>query len=227
MRSSLQRKQTRTLFRAAAAPSRKAFTLIELLVVIAIIAVLAAMLLPALQKAKRSTDNTKCMKTLQQFGIAAQSYMDDSDEYVPGNIFQSQGPYYDWDTRRFQRKLQSYLYVPTTGWSTSPMPGYSILYECASWRVAFQPTAYGTDPFSSCYIVNFSPPGVSGLWGGNQFMTGNIACKKITTIPAASLSTIWMMRDKNFTAAENHRAWRNAIFFDMHVGALNFANTPL
>lgn len=63
--------------------ARRAFTLIELLVVIAVIALLMAILMPALNKAKKQARMIICRSNLRSYATAARLYADDNDFEFP------------------------------------------------------------------------------------------------------------------------------------------------
>ncbi len=62
---------------------RRGFTLVELLVVIGIIAVLISVLLPALNRARASSNSIWCLNNLKQMGIAIQMYAGDHQGRLP------------------------------------------------------------------------------------------------------------------------------------------------
>jgi prepilin-type processing-associated H-X9-DG protein/prepilin-type N-terminal cleavage/methylation domain-containing protein len=65
---------------------KSGFTLVELLVVIGIISVLIAMLLPALNKARRAAQAVACASNLRQVGMAFQMYNNDNQQWYPMSV---------------------------------------------------------------------------------------------------------------------------------------------
>lgn len=63
-------------------PASRAFTLIELLVVVAVVALLISILLPALQAARRASQQVVCRSNIRQVGLAAILYAQDHDDQV-------------------------------------------------------------------------------------------------------------------------------------------------
>lgn len=72
--------------RSCSLNSRKAFTLVELLVVIGIIALLIAMILPAIQRVRESSNMVLCANSLRQLGLAAQQYHGNYNCLPPGYL---------------------------------------------------------------------------------------------------------------------------------------------
>ncbi|HAI10700.1 MAG TPA: hypothetical protein DCM28_03290 [Phycisphaerales bacterium] len=63
--------------------NNKAFTLIELLVVISITALLISILLPALSKARESSQRIACMSGVKQMCVSSVAYTSDYDSHFP------------------------------------------------------------------------------------------------------------------------------------------------
>ena len=62
---------------------KRLFTLIELLVVISIICIMAAMLMPALAKARETSQAAHCLNNIKQLGLAFVMYQTDNEDYFP------------------------------------------------------------------------------------------------------------------------------------------------
>ncbi len=65
---------------------KRGFTLIELLVVIAIIGLLMAIMIPALQGAKRYARNVVCQSNLKQWGLILEEYINGNNDSFFGGV---------------------------------------------------------------------------------------------------------------------------------------------
>lgn len=210
-----------------------AVTLIELLVVVAILAVLIALLFPAVNMVRASADGAGCVANLHQVGIAIQSYVGDNAGSLPEAVFTRQGPAYNRDQRRIQNPLLPYLDLPpSTTWGTAPENlSYAKVLECPAWKRKNPTSTLAKFPFAINRAVPL-PEGtlVKPFGDGDGSGSGkpNPLPMKISALLDTGLSRVWAIRDfEDQTPTPNHSTYRNALFFDWHVGRLDLNNNPL
>lgn len=85
--------------RLSRTPASAGFTLVELLVVIAIIGILIALMLPAIQAARRSAARLQCSNNLRQLGLSVQTF-NEAHKHLPPSEFKpyKDGPERGWGT---------------------------------------------------------------------------------------------------------------------------------
>ena len=138
---------------------RTGFTLIELLVVIAIIALLMAILMPALQRVRKSAKAVICQNNLHQWAIAFQSYAGEND----GNFWSGDLKRDGWDGYAWCIPLQEYynneadmLFCPMA----TKLRGEGFQDPYAAWGPA--------------YIPGFESTNLCGSYGMNNWCTNPV-----------------------------------------------------
>lgn len=95
------------------------FTLVELLVVIGIIALLISILLPSLNKARRSALAVSCANNMRQIGLAMHMFTSDNKQHWPAAI--SYGPDGSWQWTWDDSLLKYFQKDPTEDESKSAL----------------------------------------------------------------------------------------------------------
>lgn len=229
---------------------RDGFTLTELLVVIGIIVVLAGVLFPLTRNFVRKAESIQCVSNLKEIGVGVTLYASDRGGILPGPLLSQQSPRYSTsqaaDVRWAGGKLVVYLapYLETrSDWTR----GEKSPFACPAWNKEVESetsASYMLNQFVYVNGVYQSPSQATALpWGYassvNTKPPGNIGL--LTSVASKmggrtfSDSSTWMLKDADrgsisydsaLPAAPVHGNFRNALFYDLHVGQLDLSDNP-
>jgi len=212
---------------------RGGFTLIELLVVIAILAILAGLLFPAVMQVRTKASLAAAKSNFRQLGIVISLYASDSDERLPGPLYQGQRSGYRRNLPYgIGAKLWPYMGIPepTDEWQPVPLLTVPALRR---WRYPVG------DPYPAAYAVIRDLPFPDGSTQHPFGLSNNssLPTMMLSHVGAAgSLSSIWaiwergglgdpIIGNRNFPEPI-HGDTRTVLFFDGHVEGVPSVELP-
>ncbi len=156
---------------------RRGFTLIELLVVVSIIAILIALMLPSLNKVRRSAKEAKCAAGLRSLVQATIAYATENQGYLPDTATLPETPAYVpfgttlYHQYRYWRDMfvtqygvaRPMWYSPSNGtWNQDAMWSYysspNLLNHCVTERFYFCSSVGNGDTFYNNMPAAMRPP---------------------------------------------------------------------
>ncbi len=148
--------------------------------VVAIIAILASLLIPTLARTKNSAIRTVCASNQKQWGVAAQLYAADNDDFFPDATEED----LNWAGPRLQKFWTTYLFKQTKG---DPKDRFNVTYcPTQKWHRYVDKILQGAQQSSSIVIGyqylphrntnsiywNYNTHGLGG-WAGKKKFGGD------------------------------------------------------
>lgn len=162
---------------------------------IAIISVLAAMLLPALQRARNSANQTACMSNMKQLGVFVTLYANDNEDWYPANKTDSGSP--GW----WRLELAPYAGIPVND------PGRTPIEWTWRSRMAGRSSVFGCPEFPEIPVSLISEVSVyPGLYSGIGWLD-KVSGYPVIPFKDQSGSTT-ALKGNGTTGTYNHREGR-------------------
>lgn len=211
---------------------KKNFTLIELLIVIAIIAILAALLLPALDAARKKARGTQCLSNLKQCAAFMFLYASDHDDWLPPPIAHRSG---DLTTGTVD-DMDSYMHWPRRFLLFAERRTSDESWKGDSYRKyrcpGFSEKRLDDDHYDYGYAITYGMNNRlgGGVWNSNRFVRLNQIGRKpdINWEPQGSLSKIILFADSYLIDWKSQHCMLNAgNNYKVHLRHNNRANAAM
>jgi prepilin-type processing-associated H-X9-DG protein len=224
---------------------RRAFTLLEIVVILGIIALFLALLVPFAVRAREGGRSAACAKNMTLIGKSISAYTADNDGRLPGPLTMDQYPVDAAGMPPRDGQLLKHITSHLTAFG-----GARAAFTYPGWQKAQRATD------SAVFLVNVDPvaPFDQPIWGemagtkkgplkiediglvrfkrGDQDVTAKAsevwalteADQMLAKILGAEKEDGWMLR---LPAKAVHVSYRNALYFDWHVGKLTLTNSSV